>query len=256
MQLLRDLYNKLIPKETRFWFYKLRHRQELEALKTKVHPSAKGDFSLRRYVEHQCVFVHVTKAAGTSLALSLFGELPYHYTAQEYRVIYGRRDFNRFFKFTFVRNPWDRLYSAYAYLKGGGWNSQDAEWAATHLAEIDSFDEFVMKWLTPERLHAHIHLWPQCDFVCDRHGKPIIDHLGYFETIQQDFDFVCRRLQLPQCDLKHTNSSKRAGYQDVYSQAAIEKVARLYAQDIANFGYRFTGMNRMQVAGGRFVSAH
>jgi hypothetical protein len=56
--------------------------------------------------------------------------------------------------------------------------------------------------------------------------------------------------------LKHTNSSKRAGYQDVYSQAAIEKVACLYAQDIANFGYRFTGMNRMQVAGGRFVSAH
>lgn len=255
MPLLRNLYNNLIPKETRFWFYKLRHPQEMEALKTKVFPSDKGDFSLRRYYQHQCVFVHVTKAAGTSLALSLFGELPYHYTAQEYRVIYGRHDFNRFFKFTFVRNPWDRLYSAYSYLKGGGWNAQDAEWAKNHLVNIHSFDEFVLNWLTPEHLHAHIHLWPQSNFICDRHGNPIIDHLGYFETIQQDFDTICARLQLPQTDLKHTNASKRAGYKDVYSPAAIEKVAELYKQDIANFGYSFDGSHRMKIAGGQFVSA-
>ena len=255
MQLLRDLYNNIIPKEARFWFYKLRHRKEMSALKTSVFPSDKGDFSLRRYYQHECVFVHVTKAAGTSLALSLFGELPYHYTAQEYRVIYGRSDFNRFFKFTFVRNPWDRLYSAYSYLQGGGWNPQDAEWAKKHLSSIHSFDDFVMNWLTPERLQAHIHLWPQSDFICDRHGKPIIDHLGYFETIQQDFDTICMRLNIPRSNLKHTNASKRSDYKEVYSATAIQKVAVLYQQDIANFGYSFDDMNRMKIAGDQFVSA-
>lgn len=255
MQLLRNLYGKLIPKETRFWFYKLRNLRDFESLKTAIFPSDKGDFSLRHYYQNKCVFVHITKAAGTSLALSLFGELPYHYTAQEYRVIYGRRDYNQFFKFTFVRNPWDRLYSAYSYLKGGGWNAKDAEWAKQNLADIHSFDDFVLNWLTPERLHVHIHLWPQCDFICDRHGNPIIDHLGYFETIQQDFDAICARLKLPQTDLKHTNASKRAGYKEVYSPAAIQKVAELYKQDIANFGYSFDDVNRMKVAGGQFVRA-
>jgi hypothetical protein len=255
MQLVRNLYTQLVPKETRFWLYKIRHQKEMESLKHKVFPSPKGDFSLRRYYTNKCVFVHITKAAGTSLALSLFGELPYHYTAQEYRVIYGRRDFNSFFKFTFVRNPWDRLYSAYSYLKGGGWNEQDAQWSYDNLSDIQSFDDFVINWLSEDRLSSHIHLWPQSDFICNAWGQPIIDHLGYFETIQQDFDLVAARLNLQQVNLKHTNASKREGYTSVYSDAAIQKVAALYSKDIANFGYQFNGLNKMRIQDGKFVRA-
>ena len=256
MQLLRKLYKKIIPNETRFWLYKLRHRNEMEALKTNVFPSDKGDFSLRRYYQNKCIFVHVTKAAGTSMALSLFGELPYHYTAQQYRVIYGRHDFNRFFKFTFVRNPWDRLYSAYCYLNGGGWNEQDMQWAKTNLSKVTDFNDFVMNWLSSEKLSAHIHLWPQSDFICNRRGQPIINYLGYFETIQQDFDLICAHLRVPHTKLKHTNASKRAGYKDVYSPAAIEKVAQLYQQDIRNFGYSFDSLQRMKIEGDKFVPAY
>src|SRR5262249_28630742 len=154
--------------------------------------------------------------AGTSVAKSLFGELPYHYTAWEYRVIFGRSDFNSYFKFAFVRNPWDRLYSAYSYLKDGGWNENDRIWAAENLAEISDFNVFVNEWLTPERLDAHIHFWPQSRFICDGAGRPLIDYLGYFEMIENDFNHVAKRMQVP-ATLEHVNASKRNDYQSAYN---------------------------------------
>lgn len=252
MSLIRDLYHRFVSEERRFWLYKLRHYKETNALKHNVFPSDKGDFSLRRYFENECVFVHITKAAGTSLALSLFGELPYHYTASQYRVIYGRKDFNRFYKFTFVRNPWDRLYSAYSYLKGGGWNEDDKNWAKEHLAGVEDFNSFVMDWLTPEKLSSHIHLWPQSKFICDHKGTPIIDHLGYFETIAEDFTTVQQKLGLPPKTLKHTNASKRISYTDIYSPEAIAKVRELYKQDIENFGYDFDSYARKKIQNQQF----
>lgn len=124
---MRKLYYALIPYEYRYWFYKFRHAKDFWELRQKVNPSPKGDFSLRSFDHYRYLFIHITKTAGTSVAISLFGELPYHYTAVQYRVIYGRKTFNRYFKFAFVRNPWDRLYSAYSFLKNGGWNNEDRQ---------------------------------------------------------------------------------------------------------------------------------
>ncbi len=252
--LIRDLYHRCCSKETRFWLFKLRNPEHFKKLRQVVYPSDKGDFSLAPFGEKQSIFVHITKSAGTSVALSLFGKLPYHYRAWEYRVIFGRRRFNQYFKFAFVRNPWDRLYSAYSYLKGGGWNDDDRAWSQQHLADIDDFEQFVLEWLTPERLYAHIHFWPQSDFICDKHGKPLIDYLGYFEEIQDDFQVIAQKLG-SDATLAHTNKSKRAGYQQVYSEAAKQKVAQLYQADITHFGYRFDGHQRMQVEAGQWQPA-
>jgi hypothetical protein len=252
MPFISSIYHRLFPYETRFYLYKLRNAKEVASLKYKIFPSSKGDFSLRHFYDNKCIFVHITKAAGTSLAMSLFGELPYHYTAQQYRVIYGKKDFNQFYKFTFVRNPWDRLYSAYSFLKEGGWNDSDSLWAEKNLGEIDDFQEFVCEWLSEEKLNSHIHLWPQSKFVCDRYNHPIVNYLGYFETIQDDFKIILNKLKLPERDLKHTNSSKRIRYTDVYTADMIDKVSHLYCQDIVNFGYSFESFSRTQVSNKRF----
>ncbi|WP_100643204.1 sulfotransferase family 2 domain-containing protein [Alteromonas facilis] len=251
--MIAKLYQKCFPKEWRLWFYKLRHQAEIAELRTKVTPSPKGDFSLAPFDQNQCVFVHITKTAGTSVALTLFDALPYHYQAWQYRVFYGRKTYNDFFKFAFVRNPWDRLYSAFSYLKGGGWNEDDKGWAEENLNGIDDFNVFVLEWLNTDRLQSHIHFWPQSDFICDAKGKPIIDYMAYFETIADDFDVIAKRIG---CDRKlvHKNASKRAGYKDVYNQAAIDKVSKLYATDISNFGYQFDTYDRKQVLNGQFVS--
>ncbi len=186
------------------------------------------------------------------MAKSLFGELPYHYTAIQYRVIFGRKTFNDYFKFAFVRNPWDRLYSAYSYLQGGGWNSKDREWYRQNLSNIPDFNTFVLEWLEPEKLGSHIHLRPQSDFICDGRGRPLLDHLGYFETLPGDFDLVADRLGI-KGRLAHTNASQRTDYRGIYTADALEKVRKLYERDIDNFGYEFDGIRtRMGISNRRF----
>lgn len=252
---MRKLYRTLIPYELRFWLYKVRNRQAVRDLRSTVFPSAKGDFSLRSFDRYQCLFIHITKSAGTSVAKSLFGELPYHYTATQYRVIFGRRDFNRYFKFAFVRNPWDRLYSAYSYLKMGGWNAQDSEWYRENLTHLPDFNAFVIHWLEPHRLRSHLHLTPQSDFVCNGRGIPLINYLGYFETLRDDFAYITQRLGI-EAQLAHINASRRTGYREVYTPEVIDKVRLLYRHDIENFGYDFDGLrNRKVVRDGRFVEA-
>lgn len=225
----------------------------MEQLKVQENRHHKAVFSLKGYTEREAIFVHITKAAGTSVALSLFGYLPYHYTAWQYRVIFGRKAFDHYFKFTFVRNPWDRLYSAYNYLKNGGWDENDRLWAEKHWADIATFEQFVLEWLTPERLDAHLHLRPQHYFLLDWRGKVLVDYLGYFETIDDDFSIIAAKVN-PNASLTHTNASPRGGYQEAYSDQARDKVGRLYKRDIDLFGYEFEGVHRKTVVNRRLVS--
>jgi hypothetical protein len=236
----------LVPYETRFYLYKLRNSDEFDRLRTEIIHHPRADFSIRSFDRLKCVFVHSTKSAGTSIALSLFGELPYHYTAQQYRVIFGRRDFGNYFKFGFVRNPWDRLYSAYSYLSGGGWDDHDKIWRDINLGQIADFEEFVLDWLTPERLYSHIHFWPQTRFLCDRSDRILLDHLGYFETLKSDYEVIRERIGAGAA-LQHTNQSPRTSYKDVYTPRLISKVYHLYARDICIFGYRFDEIKKKYV---------
>jgi hypothetical protein len=246
--LVRQIYNATLSYETRLWLYKLRHPGQYVRMRTIVQPSPKGDFSLRAFDQYQCIFIHITKSAGTSISRSLFGYLPYHHTAIDYRVIFGRRTFNQYFKFAFVRNPWDRLYSAYRYLKSGGWNETDKQWAETHLGAFRDFNHFVKQWLTPEAINSHIHFWPQYRFLCDSRGRLLVDYLGYFETLQSDVEKISARLDIDASLARH-NASPGRDYRTVYDDVARNIVAQVYADDIELLGYDFDGIRKRTVIG-------
>ncbi|MBA2883009.1 hypothetical protein HNR65_003366 [Desulfosalsimonas propionicica] len=254
MDSMRKMYHALIPYEMRFWLYKARNPEEIRTLRKKVHPSPRGDFSLRAFDRYCCLFIHITKSAGTSVAKSLFGELPYHYTAVQYRVIFGRKDFNSYFKFAFVRNPWDRLYSAYSYLAAGGWDDKDRQWYKKNISHLPDFNSFVLDWLDARRLYSHLHLKPQSHFICDPRGRPMLDYLGYFETLPDDFAHISKVLGI-EATLDHVNASRRSDYRNIYSPEAIDKVRALYRQDIEKLGYGFEGLEkRMKIRNRRFVA--
>lgn len=248
MQALKQLYRRAVPYETRLLLYKWRHQAEFIRLRHAVNPSPKGDFSLRPFDEHRCIFIHITKTAGTSVATGLFGHLPYHYTAIDYRVIYGRKIFERYFKFAFVRNPWDRLYSAYRYLKAGGWNEEDRLWAERYLSEYVDFNDFVCNWLTSENIKTHLHFRPQCFFICDPSGKPLIDYMAYFETINDDFEYISGLLDLD-ASIPHHNANPGKSYREAYNETSKEIVAKIYHQDISLLGYSFDKIERRHPLG-------
>ena len=243
---VRKLYNTILPYETRLRLYKFRHLSDYRNLRTVVHPSAKGDFSLKPFDEHECIFIHITKTAGTSVAKSLFNYLPYHYTAIDYRVIYGKKTFDKYFKFAFVRNPWDRIYSAYRYLKSGGWNDEDKLWSENNLSEFDDFNQFVEGWLNRQNIKKHIHFTPQYQFVCDGKDRLLIDYLAYFETINDDFTKIARYLNID-TNIGHHNANPAESYLNIYSEKSHAIVAEVYSRDISMFGYNFYGIEQRRI---------
>ncbi|MCB1744135.1 MAG: sulfotransferase family 2 domain-containing protein, partial [Gammaproteobacteria bacterium] len=202
---------------------------------------ARGDdrFCLCSYREHRAIFVHIPKTGGISVSTSLFERESPHFCAADYRAIFGPTFFDQCFKFCIVRNPWDRLYSAYSFLKRGGMNQRDRYWAQRNLGDCDSFERFVLDWLTPESLRRCIHLLPQADFVTDGEGRLLVDFVGRLETFGVDFQTIRERLGRPRAELLHLNRSERRDYREIYDEAMRERVAELYARDVDLFGYRF-----------------
>lgn len=188
--------------------------------------------------EHNAIFIHLPKSAGTSISRALGLPSSRHVLAADYRSANAVK-FARFFKFAFVRNPYDRLLSSYAFLKRGGMNSDDALFAETHVRQYDSFEHFVIEGLArrPE-IYAWVHFRPQSAFVCDAAGRNLMDFTGKFEHLNEDYERIAEQLGKPR-QLPVINASQRGDYREVYTPATIDVVRRYYAADLKTFGYGF-----------------
>ena len=238
LPVLKHLRRYIHDQDVMYWRARLLPAENARKINEVAH-SEKSVFSLRTQIAANCIFVHVTKSGGTAVAQALFGEQPHHYRAIQYRAMYGIRRYNAMFKFAFVRNPWDRLYSAWSYLSGGGWSHFDHRWYIENIARYEDFNTFIRQWLTEDSISEHIHFWPQSWFLCDKHGRVIVDYVGRFENLADDYEVVSRRLGIGS-PLKQLNtSSRKANYTEIYEPDTIDLVTRVYQQDIDLFGYRF-----------------
>ncbi|MBM9514826.1 sulfotransferase family protein [Desulfogranum marinum] len=227
---------------------------------------------------HKCIFIHIPKTAGTSLwgivnasqdnnktdqlLLSFkpddykFDPPPPHLRASDY-IKYDRVPkelFDSYFKFAFVRNPWDRLVSEYRY--------------RMHAHEY-SFKEFLFEHFPkPSWNDEYCHVIPQYDFLHDEKGNLLVDFVGRFETLQEDFFYVCEKLNIKKRVLLHRNKSTSIfnrrdnrpmkmlrstrdklsinyrrntfkKFTDYYDAESIDFVAKIYKKDIETFGYKF-----------------
>lgn len=187
--------------------------------------------------KHKCIFIHIPKAAGTSVTNALFGPVSRHVPYFEYERANPRK-FAEYFKFTFVRNPWDRLLSAYIFLKKGGLNEMDRAWADANLARFETFEQFVLEWVTEENVWSWVHFKPQHHFICNKQGRCMMDFVGHMETLADDFATVTARLGT-EAALPVLNKTRNEGYPSHYSTQTREIVGRVYETDIELFDYRF-----------------
>jgi hypothetical protein len=203
-------------------------------------------YSYRSFDEYRCIFIHIPKCAGMSINRTLFNNHGGgHAPIGRYRIIYSPEEFRDYFKFAFVRNPWDRAFSAYNFLRKGGLHTGDQRWAKRNLAAFRTFNDFVRRGLRRRRILNHLHFRPQHTFVCEPlRRKPSVDFIGYYENLHVDFARVYRRLtgRASAPHLFHGNRSRSTAnstYVDHYSREAREIVADLYRRDVALFGYDF-----------------
>jgi hypothetical protein len=222
---------------------KEKNRERLRARRNrKNRQKDMGQYSLAPFDNRRAIFVHIPKTGGISVSTALFGNLAGGHTRiSEYRNIFDEKEFNQYYKFTFVRNPWDRLYSAYCFLKAGGINEDDSAWSVSHLSNIDTFEAFVMHFLNEDIIYTEVHLVPQYKFICDENGQTLVDFIGRFENIENDFNVIAKKIA-PGAKLAHMNSSTKnraTNTNTIFTQAMRDKVAILYARDIELFGYQF-----------------
>jgi hypothetical protein len=201
----------------------------------------RGDgYTLRSFDERECIFVHVPKAAGISVSKSLFGNLGgAHLSLRHYQKIFSRSEYERYFKFSFVRNPWDRLVSAYCFMKEGGFNEEDRRWAEANLAGYADFNAFVRGWVKEANIYKRAHFVPQYVFLRGRTDRPAVDFVGRVESFEVDFRHVQSRLGIAAPSLHLNTSTDRPPYRNFYDEVTRNIVSELYKEDIAFFGYEF-----------------
>lgn len=187
---------------------------------------------------HRAIFIHLPKTAGTSVSRQLGLSKSRHIPAEEYQITNPRK-FETYFKLAFVRNPFDRLVSSYAFLKDGGMNADDARFAERKVIPFESFEHFLTEGFARDaETRAWVHFRPQTEFICDAAGRNLMDFTGRFERIAEDYAVIAARLGAP-ADLPLLNRSTRGDYRALYSPTTRQIARRHFAADLALLGYEF-----------------
>lgn len=185
------------------------------------------------------VFVHIPKTAGKGVVYSLFGE---DFLGHNYASNYKKREpdfFEKSFSFAFVRNPWDRLVSAYHYLYSRKAGPVGNEFAEKFINQA-TFKEFVADFSRRKDLYTQwTHFIPQSRFVKDANGDVIVDFIGRFENLASDYQIIRDRMGIKGADLVVKNRSIHAEYWSYYDYTSAMLVADIYKEDIDLFGYQF-----------------
>lgn len=229
--------------------------------------------------EYQILFVHIPKTAGQSIENFLLHSLQKdrinhgreyllcpndnpskgperlaHLTVKDY-VKYNylkEEEYNQYFKFSMVRNPWSRVVSFY---KFRGFHN------------LITFNRFVERYLPKYFEKENWFFRPQTDFIFDVNSNLLVDFLGKFELIETDFKKIIIQFDIPFSVLPKNNVSqakkviskksvnlikkhpeiisrlyfnyREKPYQELYNQNSKKIVSRLYEKDIDLLKYTF-----------------
>ncbi|MAY36267.1 MAG: sulfotransferase [Spongiibacteraceae bacterium] len=194
------------------------------------------------------VFIHIYKTAGTSVrsALREYADITHdritlrrilyvariapppseHAKACEIRKMLGEDLFNSYYKFAFVRNPWDWQVSMYHYVR-----SHPLHPLYFQVRKLKDFGDYTL-WLKDRENDT------QSSFLTDINGEFIVEKIGRFEEINNDFEEICKHIDVNKY-LPHQNQSARACYRQYYNEQSRARIEELFQIDIENFGYSF-----------------
>jgi hypothetical protein len=222
--------------------HKLENPKHYKATQSMRSAQSSSGYTFKSFDDTKSIFIHVPKCAGVSVVKSLYSNLAGgHTTLYDYTNIFEPSALLTYFKFTFVRNPFHRLLSAYLFLQQGGMNKFDKAWYEKELSRYENFNDFVCNWLTPENIWKYIHFKPQYHFVRDPTGLIEVDYVGRFERLQEDFGHICAKLGCNR-KLPKSNSAFYSELTDYYNDKTREIVSQIYAQDFEEFGYSIEGV--------------
>lgn len=197
------------------------------------------------------MFVHIPKTGGTSLKHALAGyDIRDRTTADAAQAVcvQGHRTLAELdrhaeaigveplFRFTVVRNPWDRLLSLFSYLTSGGSGSFiDLRRAAEIWPYRGDFRRFVLEGLP--RMPLRWHFRPQTYWIGDR-AEDIarLDFIARYERLGADYEIIRERVGAA-APLPRLRPSTHPPFADCYDAEMVRIVGAVYARDIELLHY-------------------
>ncbi len=195
------------------------------------------------YPNHRAIFAHIPKTGGSTIT-SILGrghlfqrvEVDPHtkgHTSIFRQLEVAGEEVQDYYKFAFVRNPWDRLVSAYHYII-------ERRTDLTAVTAYATFDDFIAAFSQQPELFFDIYYFQtQHSFLFDDQGQTPIDFFGRFENFGEDLQHVLQHLSVQKTLVRHRKRSKRTDYRDYFNDQSRDAVAKIYQQDIDTFEYTF-----------------
>lgn len=203
---------------------------------------------------YRCIFVHIPKTGGSSIEDLIWpprylrttsdlwmglidgrrnkyqtGGLQ-HLQASQIKAEVGCDVFNRYFKFSIVRNPWDKVISQYVYMTQRkdlmnyiGMNPGD---------DLKSYLHLIAR-------SPHVQWADQLGFLIDKDENLLVDYVGRFEDFEKSVHSVADSIGIQVSSIPHQKKGQRGRYQNYYDPESIETVRKMYQRDIEAFGYEY-----------------
>lgn len=208
--------------------------------------------------QHNAIFVHIPKTGGTSIEDMLWPNVSsrtekdlwqgfttpmhnkyqtgglQHLCAHQIRKELGEETFRAAYKFTVVRNPWDKAVSQFVFMR----KRPDL----MDFIGMQPTDDF-KTYLEITQRKSHVQWMPQYMFILDQDGTTLVDHILRFETFESDVKQTLAAIGAERTELLHQKKGDRTHYTDYYDEDTKTMVAEAYSTDIRMFGYRYNTEN-------------
>lgn len=180
------------------------------------------------------IFIHIPKAAGSSISHSLYGRSLGHFSASQL-LAFRPSALSTHYSFSVVRHPLSRLRSAYNYIRSKGTAFGSIAPNATYLADdFQTFESFLKSWLPRQNLSSlDPVLRPQSNFLCDYKGLLLIGQVFKLENLHLHWPFIRSHGHLYQKNLERRNVNSYRSFDSHLDEDELERlVGDFYATDI------------------------
>lgn len=167
-----------------------------------------------------------------------FGIYKEHISAEKIRKYVGHKVWSEYFKFTFERNPFDRMVSFYF-------------WRIRKLKRKPSFEEFINAlYVKDEQFLKYYNLsgrYSNIDYYLIGDDMAV-DFVGQYDNLLGDLEYICEKIGikfdgwLPR--LKNGTRPRGISYSDVANDEITDKFKIIFSKEMSLFGYKVPGQSR------------
>jgi hypothetical protein len=213
--------------------------------------------------KHKAIFIHIPKTAGSSIEKALINseagfrlfraedftvdQIPLHafgyqgvnqWDLKHMPARYLKPEYNDYYKFCFIRNPWDLMVSCYF------WWTQKVKLPIRikqgEILKTIGFENFVYSFYTDYINEIHHQGLGQSYWLLDSSNKTaIVDFIGRFERLQEDFNFACDKVGISKLQLYKVNKSEHKIFESYYNEQTAKMIRNKFYLDVTTFNYFF-----------------